>query len=705
MQININSMCAWSAPRRVSTARGPRDLLTAQPSDQFRQLFGSSKRPGPAFDQLRAAGLGWGQDRSGNWCVNWWRPVDAAAAQAEQAKANETAAASRAVDADVAIPAPAGLSYLPYQRAGIKFASERPATLIGDEMGLGKTIQAIGLVNMVPDVKRVLIVCPASLKLNWAREMDKWLVRKLRVAVQSSGQPWAGAAADVVVMNYDILSKFPQAAAEEWDLVVFDECHYLKTPKAARTQLALGCSKYGTREAKPGIRGKRRLMLSGTPLVNRPIELWPIIHSLDPRGWPNMMKFAQRYCAAVHTRWGWDFSGASNCDELQMKLRSTMMVRRLKKDVLTELPAKRRQVIEMPANGASAAVQAEVEFYDAHKAEIEELEARVAAAELLEDQAAYLAATEALKGARAVLFEEMAKVRHEVALAKISYVVEHVRGLLEELDKLVLFAHHRDVIDRLVEEFADAGAVKLYGGMSDADKDAAVQAFQNDPKCRLFVGGIKAAGVGLTLTAASNVVFAEQDWVPGVLSQCEDRCHRIGQKESVLCQHLVLEGSLDARMIKVAVRKQETLDRVLDVGMADVPAVEVDYAAVAFPTSVTVPDAAPQAAKAPKQKSLALGRVEDEVDRMAKRVTPEDAEAALEAMQQLAGMDGDHARDRNDVGFSKVDVEFGHKLARCASLSPRQAVFAVKLANKYRRQVGAHWADIWSRVSGKGVAK
>jgi SWI/SNF-related matrix-associated actin-dependent regulator 1 of chromatin subfamily A len=279
--------------------------------------------------------------------------------------------ASRAetVADDVHIPAPKGLEYLPYQKAGISYASKRFAAgqrvwLCADDMGLGKTIQGVGLFNMNAAIRRVLVICPASLRINWKREFEKWAVRPVTVGIANGVFPDT----DVVIINYDILEKFHvQIRAIQWDLMLVDEAQYLKNPKAKRTQEVLGSKKWDkvrkleVVEVEP-IKATYAAFLTGTPIVNRPVEAWPILHYADPTTWYNFMSFAKRYCGAKHNGYGWDFSGSSNLAELQDKLRSTIMTRRLKVDVLKELPAKRRQVIELPAvNGAKVALQAEQE--------------------------------------------------------------------------------------------------------------------------------------------------------------------------------------------------------------------------------------------------------------------------------------------------------------------------------------------------------
>ena len=487
-----------------------------------------------AKDIVKAAGFRFdGQSKT-------WYTTDAGiAGRLDPDLAAGALAASRATHAATAVPAPPGLDYLPYQKAGIAYAMSRRDTLIADEMGLGKTIQAIGVINSDPSVNRVLVICPASLKLNWRRELQRWLTPPMGIAIANGG---SFPEADVVVINYDILGKHRAAIDQvQWDILVVDESHYLKSEKAQRTALVLGRWHREPAKIVRPIEARRRLFLTGTPILNRPKELWTLIQALNVQGMgrQGFMKFATRYCAATKTRWGWNFDGASNLEELQEGLRASVMVRRLKADVLAELPKKRRQVVVLPVADLTTAnvVAAELATYE-----------RLEEAGLQESGAA---------------FTELAALRHATALAKVPAVIDYLQLLLESADKVVVFAHHRDVIALLQERFGET-AVSLTGETSLRDRQAAVDRFQGDPDCQLFIGSIQAAGVGLTLTAAQVAVFVESDWVPGNVTQAEDRLHRIGQKGSVLVQHLVLDNSLDSRMARVITDKQAVLDQVLD---------------------------------------------------------------------------------------------------------------------------------------------
>ncbi len=637
----------------------------------------------------KAAGFRWDPTKKVWWTQN--APTAARLAESADDSCRErlqvihqqlvtSLAASRATDAQITVPAPPGCAYLPFQRAGIAFASTRPATLIADEPGLGKTIEAIGVSNADPAIRRVLVICPSTPRLNWKREWEKWSVRKMVVGVaQGNHVPEA----DVVIINYDILWRHQDVLrARPWDLVIVDECHYAKTETAQRSIAILGrpAKRPSARHPQgvPAIApldGKWRLMLTGTPIVNRPRELWPLLHWLDPVAWPKFFPFGLRYCAGYKGEFGWDFSGASNLEELQTKLRSTIMLRRRKADVLKELPPKRRQVIEVPANGALKQVQAEQRTWDEARGRIEALRLAIEAADESSDPEVYRAAVEALRTTERVLFTDIARLRHDTAVAKLPDVIAHLHNILDDGDeKLVVFAYHHDVIEAIMREFGNTFAVAIYGPVDPNERMALVDRFQNAPECRLFVGQITAAGVAITLTAASHVVFAELDWVPGNVTQCEDRCHRIGQTNSLLIQHLVLEGSLDARMAKEVVRKQEVADAALDNGGASL---DLDLAALLALGATERP--AKATAAAPPENVAPAASLQP--------CLPGIQVAAIHrGLRTLAGM-CDGARAKDGSGFGRYDADLGHALARAGTLTERQARVGRKLLVKYRRQL------------------
>ena len=564
--------------------------------------------------------------------------------------------ASRSVDLDIDVPSPKGLNYMPFQRAGIGYAMSREHVLIADEMGLGKTIQALGIVNTTPEAKRVLVVCPASLRLNWKQEAERWLVNsELEPKVIDAKNPITGDE-NFLIINYDILSKNRNALkASDWDIMIVDEAHYLKNPKAQRTKALLG------EKGKGGINATRKVFLTGTPIVNRPIEFHPILASIAPTEFGNFFAYTKRYCDAYQNEWGWDFTGASNLDELQDRLRETCMVRRLKVDVLTELPAKRRAVIEIPANGKIRYINAEMKALAAHEDVIAKLRAAVELTKASEKKADYEAAVGRLKAVAQTHFTEMSALRKETAIAKAPLVATHVRDAVEAGNKVVVFAHHHEVIDTLMLELDDLGCVKLDGRDAMEARNDAVNTFQEDEDVNVFVGGIQAAGVGLTLTASSHVIFAELDWVPGNISQAEDRCHRIGQADQVMVQHLVFEGSIDVNIARTLVRKQAVIDQALD----------------AENEEPVVPIADEKPAVSVRKRQLAKD---------AAKLTPEKIAKVHSDLKLLASLcDGANAID--GMGFNKIDSYIGKSLADAKYLTPKQAALGQKLTRKYHRQL------------------
>ncbi len=494
------------------------------------------------------------------------------AASQEQASLEAAVAASRAMDADIAVPAPAGLEYLPYQRAGVAFLRDRLANgggaLLADEMGLGKTIQVIGLINTLLaeagcERVRTLIIAPKIALLNWKAELEKWLIKPHSIAIWSTkSQPEA----DIVIANYDIVTKLrPLLAdtAKPWDVLACDESHALKDEKAQRTKAVLGF------KSEPPIPAKRRIFVTGTPILNRPIELFPILRSCGVDFATDYFRYAKRYCDGHSTRFGFDASGASNLLELQEKLRSSVMVRRLKADVLAELPAKRRQVVTVdPAESVElrkAISEEEKALKEQEKAEAT-ARAAVARAEKTSDKAAYDAAVKSLSAMQSSNLAVIAELRQRTALAKAPFVIDAVTEILDAVpDAVLLFAHHKEVVARLADGIRAAGhEPAIITGDTSLDERQQAQDDIQQARKRVFIGSIQACGVAITLTEASTVVFAELDWTPGRMVQAEDRAHRIGQQNAVLVQYHVVDGSIDAQMLKKSWSKAFDAAQALD---------------------------------------------------------------------------------------------------------------------------------------------
>ena len=389
--------------------------------------------------------------------------------------------------------------------------------------------------------------------------------------------------------------------AREWGLLVVDEVHKIKgtgmeQQKSSVSVLGLQAYDKETREhsiAAPGLsqRSRARIYLSGTPMPNRVVEMWPYLRDLAPHVFDNFFAFAFRYGAPKRNTYtgSWEFKGASNTGELHELLRGTLMVRRLKGDVLKDLPAKMRQIVMLPSSildDAGVDIEMEAEQYEAMMEAAEGIRERMSAALEARDEAGYAAAAKELLQLPKAKYSigEISRARRDIAVAKVPYVVEHVENLLESgAEAVVVMAHHHEVQNALVKaftkHFGEGSTVLHTGGLAPQAKDDAVVKFQgvdlgggrmkpHDPKCRIFVGSILASGVGITLTRSHNLVFAELDWVPGNVSQAEDRVHRIGQTEPVLIQHLIVDGSLDSKLVEAIIEKQAHSTAVLDTARA-----------------------------------------------------------------------------------------------------------------------------------------
>lgn len=458
-------------------------------------------------------------------------------------------ALSKATDYDGEFSAPEGLEYLPFQKAGIAYAMKVKDVIIADDMGLGKTIQAIGVINEMKPQK-VLVVCPASLRLNWKKELDKWLVDEYDVGLMDERD---FATPSVMIISYASLKTYKGwLNTEEFDLLICDESHYLKNKNTQRTQNVLGKYRISYFEGKKSfktlvhpIKAEKRLFLTGTPILNRPKEIFSVANACAPGTFPDYSDFALRYCGAYTDEWGhWQDDGASHLDELQDKLRGSCMVRRVKdKEILKDLPAKRRVIIEIPKDEKTIKI---INYEKKHVT-----------------TESFNNAVRAMEMGTSANFEDMTEVRMNTALEKVPMVIQHAKNVLEQVGKVIIFAHHHAVIDALYKGLSDFNPVKFDGRDEMTDKDLSVNEFQ-DGNARVFIGSINAAGHGITLSAASHIIFAEMVFTPGIMTQCEDRAHRIGQKSSVIIEHLILQGTIDATMAKMLVDKQEILDKTLN---------------------------------------------------------------------------------------------------------------------------------------------
>lgn len=424
------------------------------------------------------------------------------------------------------VPGLGGVLY-PFQEVGVQFLeTANGRALIADQMGLGKTVQAAAYLQYHPELRPAVIVCPASLKINWRRELNRWLTTNKKIAVLEGQKPFDPALinADIWLINWDVLSYWKDVLIKARPaVVIMDEAHFAKNHKAQRSKAAHEICKVI----------ERVILLTGTPVTNRPAELFPLVNMVDPAGWPNFYRFAIRYCQGGRNQYGFDASGASNLEELHDRIKP-YVIRRTKDQVLKDLPPKARRTLVMG-------------FDEKYRPEYEEM---------LEH-----ARDEANKSsAAALVFIEKAK--QITVKAKLADAIQWIENFIET-DKLVLFATHTEPIGIICKHFGKQ-AVRVTGAESYDERQVNVDAFQNDDTVRLFVGNIKAAGVGLTLTAASDVAFIEFPWTPGDADQAEDRLHRIGQTDSVTAWYLVAENTIDEDIVSLMEAKRKNIDVIHD---------------------------------------------------------------------------------------------------------------------------------------------
>ena len=276
-------------------------------------------------------------------------------------------------------------------------------------------------------------------------------------------------------------------------------------------------------------------------MLGRPCELWSLLNLLDPSAWPNFYLFAHRYCDAVKTSWGWDFSGASNIPELRQRLHdSGLWLRRRKREVLKQLPRIRRQTIALEIGQLELLAKLEEELAD----------------ELGEDISQFL-------DPEKIPFELMSRIRRATGTLKTAEALKFIKEESEDYDsKIVIFGHHRDVLERLAGSLQNA--VLVTGETPLAARLARVDAFQNDPTVRFFIGSTAAMGIGINLTSSSHAIVVEADWTPGVLHQAEARLHRIGQNDSVLVQYLVIAGSVDEKILAAVHAKMRLIEATIE---------------------------------------------------------------------------------------------------------------------------------------------
>ena len=413
---------------------------------------------------------------------------------------------------------------------------EGKGVLIADEMGLGKTIETIAWLSMHKEIRPAMIICPASVKQNWYREIKKW-IPDADVQLIRNGKDEFELDKDFYVINYDLIWRMEDIDKINIESIVFDEVTAIKESKAKRSKTAKVL----------GRKAKYIIGLSGTPIMNRPIEFYNFLNMISPKQFNNWVYFGTRYCGGRQIRVGkrqiWQFSGATNLDELGKRLKS-LMLRRKKSQVLTELPEKRRQNIylELPSKYRKEYIKTEKDL---------------------------VWSLEQVKSNRNLqipdVLAKLGLLRHTIGMAKVDLAGNYIKQVVEGDNKLVVFAHHRDVLDKLEETVRQAKIkyVRADGSTANENRQKYIDIFQEDENCMVFLAS-SAMGMGVTLTAASNALFVERQWSPALEEQMEDRVHRIGQNNGVLIQYMQVEKTFDEKMAKVIDSKREIMQQVLD---------------------------------------------------------------------------------------------------------------------------------------------
>ncbi|EGG19971.1 SNF2-related domain-containing protein [Cavenderia fasciculata] len=504
-------------------ARADRDQIYVMPLGQYHQMRAKIVQERIIMDQVQISYIP----------NNVFSFIDR-----HQQQQHETSEISKK-DLEKRIPKALLDSLLPFQARGVLFGVQHNGRcMIGDEMGLGKTIQALGIASYFRSYWPLLIICPSSLRHNWSKEVQRWFrsdITQQDISIMMSGDNSADQLVNIV--SYDLVTRVykKKLANQHFRAIICDESHYLKNVDAKRTSAVLSLVQSAT----------IRILLTGTPALSRPIELYPQLAALDAPIFDKQEDFGKRYCAGVKGRYGWDFSGNSHLAELHYLLRS-VMIRRHKHSVLRELPPKHRSqvVVDVPRDHQLLYEQkAALVFSRSNK------ESMVRKGAAGENERAHVMDLYLLTGQ-----------------AKLAAAKSYTTQLILENKKFLLFAHHSDVLNGLEQEIRShqISYIRIDGSTPPAVREANVTRFQNQPKCQVALLSITAAGTGLTLTASSLVVFAELYWTPGVLRQAEDRVHRIGQKNEVNIHYLIGKGTLDDRIWPMICNKLEVIGETLD---------------------------------------------------------------------------------------------------------------------------------------------
>jgi SWI/SNF-related matrix-associated actin-dependent regulator of chromatin subfamily A-like protein 1 len=421
---------------------------------------------------------------------------------------------------------------LEHQKEAIQKLVENKKFILADDMGLGKTTSTI-IAALETGAKKVLIICPATLKINWKREIENYSDKSIYIAESKN----FSTESDFVIINYDIIKNFhdtkkkddSQVLAANFDLVIIDEAHYIKNATAQRTKLINDIVK----------NTERLWLLTGTPMTSRPIDYFNLLNLIESPVAKNWMAYAIRYCSGYQFNVGgrkvWNVTGASNLEELRDRTLG-LTLRRLKENVL-DLPDKIITPVYLRLK-SRAYENVMGEYYDWYDKNPEESKSLT------------------------VQFSKLTKIRQIIADEKIAQTIELAENIIEQDKKVIVFCNFTDSLNKITEHFGKA-SVKLDGSMSKHERQNSVDRFQDDPKVKIFVGNIKAAGVGITLTSAEAVIMNDLSFLPSDHAQAEDRAYRYGQKNNVLVYYPIFENTIEGIIYDILNNKKQVIATVM----------------------------------------------------------------------------------------------------------------------------------------------
>ena len=447
-----------------------------------------------------------------------------------------------------------------FQRVGTDFLSKTKGAILADDMGLGKTIQSIATVDNI-GAKKVLVICPASLKLNWENEIEKWLPNTKTSVISGTKEKKLEKLkkdARFYIINYASIREksrakidgkwtkidnpiFKKLHSQKWGAVIFDEAHRIKNRKSQQTKAAHKLIK----------KGERVYHLTGTPIMNSPEEIWSLLHSLDSQKFSSFWRFVNTHCEVWDNGFGKEIGGAKNPKEFR-ELLKPYMLRRVKEEVVEDMP-------DLTIN------QRWVELEDKQQKIYDQMEKRMVA-EFSEGEtvAAPIIISKIMRLKQISVSPQLIDQKKEYKSAKINALFDIIDGAGEQ--KVVVFTQYQEAAKLVANKLEKQGIGygMIHGGVDQDKRQGEVDRFQNDPNCKVFVATIKAGGLGITLTAGSIAVFLDKDWTPANNNQAIDRLHRIGQESNVTVVELLAKNTIEEYIEKMLEDKQETFDTLIE---------------------------------------------------------------------------------------------------------------------------------------------